>query len=612
MKAETSVHAQDGKTSLVTLTRGHRFKYVAAMLLSTSSTIFMLAVPIIGKHALDVTVEQDFGFANEYLLAVSDWISLPRTFLSYLILSAVAGVLATIAAMSVRFGRDRLSAVASEGISRRLREALYDRLHHVPMKFIDESETGDLVQRCSSDIETVRVFMHSDVDDAGRVLLFICGMVPILFWHHSTLAWFSFILIPILFFSAYFFFKSVTKLFQITDESEGALTAIIQENLTGIRVVRAFNRHDYEESRFESRNRAFRDNYVRLNRLMAIYWGGTDIVAMLQIGLVLFVGAFFYLNEQITIGELFLFLMYVSQVVWRIRHVGRLIGDAGKATVSMRRINHILNTEPEAVQKTPRRERLLGAIRFENVSLQVAEDRLALKDVSIAIKAGETIGIVGAPGSGKSTLLRTLLRIQEPTTGRVLVDDLEIADIDRKWLRQNIGIVLQEPFLYSRTLRENLLVGKADANQQELEKATREAALHPSIEAFNAGYETMIGERGVTLSGGQRQRLALARALLKSPPILILDDALSAVDSHTENEILAQLAARRGKQTTLIVAHRLSTLRNVDRVLVFVEGRLAQVGTHEELASQPGPYHELNQLQALMDESIKLEAVGRV
>ena len=600
------------KTTLVSLTHGYRFKYLAAVLLSTSSTLFMLAVPIIGKHALDVTVEQDFGYANEQLLVVSDWLVLPHTFLSYLILSAIAGVLVTIAAVSVQFGRDRLSAVASEGISRKLREALYDRLHHVPMKFIDESETGDLVQRCSSDIETIRVFMHSDVDDAGRIVLFIGGMVPILFWHHSTLAWFAFTLLPILFFSAYFFFKNVTKLFQITDESEGALTAIIQENLTGIRVVRAFNRHNYEESRFEGRNRAFRDNYVRLNRLMAIYWGSTDILAMGQIGIVLFVGAFFYLNEQITIGELFLFLMYVSQVVWRIRHVGRLIADAGKATVSLRRINHILNTEPESVQETPQRSQLSGAIRFENVSLQFSDDRFALNDISVSIKAGETIGIVGAPGSGKSLLLRTLLRIQEPTSGRVFVDDFDIGSIDRKWLRQNIGIVLQEPFLYSRTLRENLLVGKADAGKAELEQVTQEAALHSSIESFRSGYETLVGERGVTLSGGQRQRLALARALLKRPPILILDDALSAVDSHTENDILAQLATRRNKQTTLIVAHRLSTLRGVDRVLVFVEGRLAQVGTHEELATQPGPYYELNQLQALMDESIKLEAVGHV
>ncbi|MCE2407843.1 MAG: ABC transporter ATP-binding protein, partial [Pseudomonadales bacterium] len=294
----------------------------------------MLLVPLVGKHALNVIVERDFAFANDILLSVSDWLTIPQTLLPYLIVSAIAGVLLTVVSMTCQFGRDRLSAVASEGISKRLRETLYDRLHHVPMKFFDESETGDLVQRCSSDIETVRIFMHSDVDEAGRMLLFLAGMIPVLFWHNAELAWFAFILIPVLFCSSFFFFRSITKLFKVVDESEGALTAVIQENLTGIRVVRAFARHEYEDNRFEKRNRAFRDNYVRLNKVLAIYWSGTDIFAMLQVGVVLFVGAHFYLQGKINIGELFLFLMYVTYVVWRIRLIGRLVADGGKAVVA--------------------------------------------------------------------------------------------------------------------------------------------------------------------------------------------------------------------------------------------------------------------------------------
>ena len=572
----------------------------------------MLLVPLIGKHALNVIVERDFSFANELLLIVSGWFMIPQALLPYLVISAVAGVVLTSVSMTCQFGRDRLSAVASEGICQRLRETLYDRMHHVPMKFFDESETGDLVQRCSSDIETVRVFMHSDVDEAGRMLLFLAGMIPVLFWHNASLAWFAFILMPVLFFSSFFFFKSITKLFQITDESEGALTSVIQENLTGIRVVRAFARHEYEEDRFEKRNRAFRDNYVRLNKVMAIYWGGTDIFAMMQIGVVLFVGAYFYLQGLINIGELFLFLMYVSYVVWRIRHVGRLIADGGKAVVALKRINYILNTTSEAEQPIPDVTRLTGDIEFEDVTIRFGTGKDALDGVSVRIHAGETIGIVGAPGSGKSTLLRGLLRVHELTSGCIRVDGLDIATINRKWLRNNIGIVLQEPFLYSRSVRDNLLVGKEDATDTELFDATNEAALHQSIESFSDGYESMIGERGVTLSGGQRQRLALARALLKEPPILILDDALSAVDTNTENQILDSLEARRGKHTTFIVAHRLSTLRSVDRILVFSHGKLVQAGSHDELSHRPGPYHELCQLQDLMDQSIKLESLGHV
>ena len=612
MKAEVPTHVQPSRQTIVRLTRGHRLRYAAAALLSTSGAMLMLLVPLIGKHALNVIVERDFSFANETLLIVSAWLTIPQALLPYLIVSAIAGVVLTAISMTCQFGRDRLSAVASEGICQRLRETLYDRLHHVPMKFFDESETGDLVQRCSSDIETVRVFMHSDVDEAGRMLLFLAGMIPVLFWHNASLAWFAFILMPVLFFSSFFFFKSITKLFQITDESEGALTSIIQENLTGIRVVRAFARHEYEESRFEKRNRAFRDNYVRLNRVMAIYWGGTDIFAMMQIGVVLFVGAYFYLQGLINIGELFLFLMYVSYVVWRIRHVGRLIADGGKAVVALKRINHILNTTAEAEQPIPDVARLTGEIEFENVTIRFGTEKDALENVSVHIHAGETIGIVGAPGSGKSTLLRGLLRVHDLTSGRIRVDGLDIAAINRKWLRNHIGIVLQEPFLYSRSVRDNLLVGKENATDADLFDATNEAALHESIENFSDGYESMIGERGVTLSGGQRQRLALARALLKEPPILILDDALSAVDTNTENQILDSLEARRGKHTTFIVAHRLSTLRSVDRILVFSHGKLVQVGSHDELSNRPGPYYELCQLQDLMDQSIKLESLGHV
>ncbi|MYD42929.1 MAG: ABC transporter ATP-binding protein [Gammaproteobacteria bacterium] len=611
MNAATSEFAQPAKSTLAGLTQGHRLKYTFAVLLSTSATMVMLAVPIIGKHALNVIVEKDFEFASILLLQIGTWVGVPESFVAYLILSAVAGVLLTAASMSCQFGRDRLSAVASEGIAQRLREALYERLHHVPMKFYDEAETGDLVQRCSSDIETVRVFMHADVDEAGQMLLFLAGMVPVLFWHQAELSWFAFLMIPVLFFSAYFFFKSITQLFQVTDESEGALTAVIQENLTGIRVVRAFARHEFETERFDIRNQAFRDNYLRLYKLMAYYWSGTDFLAMFQIGLVLFAGSYFYLVGKINIGELFLFMMYVTYVVWRIRHVGRLIADGGKAVVALRRINFILQSHAETEQRYPPQTRILGDIEFKHVTVRFDAEQAALHDVSVHIRAGETIGIVGRPGSGKSTILRALLRIHDVDEGQILVDGLDIADVNRKWLRTNVGVVLQEPFLYSRTVQENLVVGNQYATANEIRDASKEAAIHDAIEQFTDGYQSVIGERGVTLSGGQRQRIALARALLKNPPILILDDALSAVDSNTEEHILNSLAERRGKHTSFIVAHRLSTLRNVDRVLVFDEGRLVQVGTHEELNRQPGPYHELCALQNLMDESIRIEAFGR-
>ena len=597
--------------SLLRLTRGHRLQYLWAMLLATSATLLALGVPLIGKHALNVVVEQDFTFANGYLLVVGDWLSVPQSYLPHLILSAIAGLVLTTTASACQFGRDRLSAVASESIAKKLRETLYHRLHFVSMQFYDGTETGDLVQRCSSDIETVRVFMHADVDEAGRAILFVLGMIPILFWHNAELAAVAFVLIPVLLFGAYFFFKAITHLFQITDESEGALTAVIQENLTGIRVVRAFARNEYEEQRFLEKNGAFRDNYLRLNKSVALYWGVGDLIAMSQIGIVLFVGAHFYLAGSINIGELFLFMMYVSTVVWRIRHAGRLLADGGKALVSLRRINFVLDSEEEANDPMPQVARLKGQIEFKNVSVVYGDDRPALSGFSTTIQAGETIGLVGGAGSGKTTLLRALLRMRPISAGQILIDGIELETLNRQWLRQNIGVVLQEPFLFSRTIKNNLLVGDSKATQADLERAAEEAAIHDSILEFQNGYNEMVGERGVTLSGGQRQRVALARALLKNPPILILDDALSAVDSGTEDQILKRLDERRGKHTTFIVAHRLSTLRYVDRILVFQQGKLIQSGTHSQLVSEPGPYYELCNLQALLDETIEMETASR-
>ena len=588
-------------------TRGNRLRYTIAVAMSTCANVFMLGGPIIAKYAIDVVTLSDFEKAEPNLLALSAWISGSHSYITYLILSGVVGVLITMVASGFQFSRDRLSAVASEKIALRLRETLFDRLHHAPASFFDNEETGDLVQRCSSDVETVRVFMHSDVDEVGRASLFLIVMLPVLFWHDATLTWISLCLMPILVFGAYYFFKRITHRFQLTDESEGALTAVIQENLTGIRVVQAFARQEYEESRLAVKNAAFRDNYYELNRLMAVYWGSSDFVAMAQLGLLLIVGAYFIAIGRLTFGELFMFISLVNIVIWRFRHLGRLIFDAGKAVVALGRINHILTTEVEAPGETPKFERTRGDVTFEDVYLSYEPSRSTLSGVSLQINAGETIGIVGAPGSGKSTLILALLHLYPVTSGRILVDGMDISSLEPKWLRKQIGVVMQDPFLFSKTIEENLRLGREDADEVQLHQASSEAAIHQSILGFAKGYESMVGERGVTLSGGQRQRIALARALLKNPPILVLDDALSAIDTNTEQQILDALENRRGTHTTFVIAHRLTSVRTADRILVMANGTVAQIGTHNELIQQRGFYRELCEFQRLMDESIQIE-----
>ncbi|MDH3643547.1 MAG: ABC transporter ATP-binding protein/permease, partial [Gammaproteobacteria bacterium] len=472
-------------------------------------------------------------------------------------------------------------------------------------RFYDSADTGDLVQRSSSDVETLRVFLASDVVEIGRAIMLLVCVAPILIWLDPRLAALSLCLMPFLAIGAYIFFSKVKDVFQITDEAEAAMTATLQENLTGIRVVRAFARQGYEIEKFGARNADFRNNNYRLIRLMGIYWSTSDLFAMSQIGIVLIAGALFVHSGSITVGVLFKFITMVSMVIWPVRQLGRVLTDAGKAVVSLGRINEILAEEQEHPGVTPSQGRARGAIDFSHLGFEYESGRPVLSDITLSVAAGETLAIVGPPGSGKSSLIRVLLRMYPYHRGSVKLDGREISELDRQWLRWQIGVVLQDPFLYSRSIRANLAVGRPSAPEHEIIEACQDAAIHDSISGFPDGFDAMVGERGVTLSGGQRQRVALARALLKDPPVLVLDDSLSAVDTGTERDILAAMKRRKGRQTTLIIAHRLSSVMHADRIMVLNEGRMVQLGDHATLASEQGPYRTLCEIQGALDASIK-------
>ena len=589
------------------ITRGQRARYLAAVLAMGVSNLFMLSSPLVGMYALDALSADDLGQGAPGLIEAA--LAIASVFgstpvIAYLIASALAGVLVTALGGLFLYLRGRWAAIASEAIARKLRDALYERLHHLPASFFDTADTGDLVQRCSSDVETVRMFLSAQVVEIGRAVLLVAIMTPMLFWRDERLAMLSVCLMPVIVLGAVAFFTRVKRVFLEVDESEAAMTAVLQENLTGIRVVRAFARQDFEIKRFGERNAAFRDNYFRMNRLMGLYWGISDLFCMAQITIVLLAGGIFLAEGTITVGELFAFITLVGMVLWPVRHLGRVLTDTGKAMVALKRINHILETEEETQEPVPQIGRARGDLAFEDLTFGYEPKRFVLRDVSVTIPAGQTVGIVGAPGSGKSTLIRLLLRLYSFAQGRITLDGLDITQVDRKWLRAQVGVVLQDPFLYSRSIEENLRVARPGAPVQDLIDATRDAAIHQAIEDFPAGYDSLVGERGVTLSGGQRQRLALARALLKDPPVLVLDDSLSAVDTGTELAILAALRRRQGRHTTLVIAHRLSSVRDADRILVLDEGQLVQDGDHRTLAALPGPYRRLCEIQGALDQSI--------
>lgn len=595
------------------LTRGQRLRYAGAIFAMGMTNLFIFGPVLVSGSAIDVIADQDLSHAVPPLLWAASRLCEDAPFAAYLWVAAVVAVTMTAIGGAFLFARGRFAAVASEAIVRNLRERLYDRLHDLEAGFFDTADTGDLVQRASSDVETLRVFLASDVVEIGRAIMLIMCVAPILAWLDVRLAALSLCLMPLLAIGAYLFFARVKDVFQITDESEAAMTATLQENLTGIRVVRAFARQAFEIEKFGARNAEFRNNNRRLIQLMGIYWSTSDLFAMTQIGIVLIAGGLFVLDGSITVGTLFEFMTMVSMVIWPVRQLGRVLTDTGKAVVSLGRINEVLTEAEERAGTIPGEGRARGEIRIENLTFGYDPQRPVLEDVNLHVEVGETLAIVGPPGSGKSSLIRVLLRMYPYQKGSVRIDGWEVAELDRLWLRHQIGVVLQDPFLYSRSIRANLALGRPGAPEKELIEACHDAAVHDAIIGFPEGFEAMVGERGVTLSGGQRQRMALARALLKDPPILVLDDSLSAVDTGTERRILDAMRRRKGRQTTLIIAHRLSSVMHADRILVLQEGRVVQLGNHATLAGEPGPYRTLCEIQGALDASIEADtnATGR-
>ncbi|MHC4847488.1 MAG: ABC transporter ATP-binding protein [Planctomycetota bacterium] len=594
------------KRTLWDLTQGQRTRYVVAIAAMAVGTVFLLCVPVLLRFALDSLTSGEAAFGG----AVVDAFGIERTDVMRLLLLAGCGVVGCYATHGLfTYLRGKWAAEASEGIVRRLRHRLYAHLERLPSSYHDKSDTGDLVQRCSSDVETVRVFMAAQIVEIARAALLVLVAVPIMLSQNLSMAFVSLALIPHIVYMAVRFFRKVRAIFLQVDEAEGRLTTVLQENLTGIRVVRAFARQEFEIKKFLERNGEFRDLEYKLFFHLSNFWTLSDLLVFTQMGIVLFAGGLFVQAHTITIGTLVMFWWLLRQIIWPVRHIGRTLADAGKATVAIGRIGEILDSGEESEEPEPA-EPVRGAIEVEDLTFAYGEDSPALDSLSLRIDEGETVALLGPPGAGKSTLVNLLVRLYDYEQGSIRIGGAELNRVNRDAVRDAVGMVLQDPFLYSKTVRENVVLGHSSAVDTEVEESARAADIHVNIEAFEEGYETMVGERGVTLSGGQRQRLAIARALLKDPAFLVLDDSLSAVDTKTEAHILRALAARRGRQTTILIAHRLSSTRLADRIFVLDHGRLVQEGTHDQLLAAEGPYRRLWNIQGALEDEIERDLSG--
>ena len=506
----------------------------------------------------------------------------------------------------------RLAAYTAEGITRRLRDFLFDHIQRLSFSYHATTPTGDLIERVTSDVDALRRFFSEQGIGIGRiVLLFVINFIAILNLN-VKLGLLSVIAIPFMLLVSVWFFKRVTKAFENYQSQEAVLSTTLQENLTGVRVVKAFGRQEYEKGKFE------KDNWTKylkgklLLLMHSLFWPLSDIVLGLQMLFGFVYAATMAINGEITVGMYIAYVGLVVWLIWPIRNLGRIIVNASSGMVSYGRLMEVVKQtrEPLFDGKFQPDGPVKGELQFENVSFMYSDGKDdVLKNVSFHIRPGQAVALLGSTGSGKSSLVNLLPRFHEYTGGRILLDGVDLKDYSRGYLRRQIGIVEQEPFLFSRSIRENITYGVGrDVSQEEVERAAQAAAVHDVILSFPDGYNTLVGEKGVTLSGGQKQRVTIARTLLKNPRILILDDSTSSVDTETEASIRDALNGLMENRTTFIIAHRIQSVMVADLILVLDKGEVIQMGTHEELVSQmDGMYRRIYDIQTRIDEELEIE-----
>jgi len=503
----------------------------------------------------------------------------------------------------------RLAAYSAEGIARRLRNFLFDHIQRLSFAYHSKTPTGDLIERVTSDMDSVRNFFNEQAIGVGRIIfLFVINFAAI--WLLSyKLALASIIITPLILFVSIWFFKRISKKYESYQEQEAALSTTLQENLTGVRVVKAFARQDYERTKFERDNLEKYQRGKDLIKMQAIFWPLSDVACGIQM-----LGGFIYaailaIHGEISVGTYPAYVGLVVWLIWPMRNLGRLIVNTSTGLVSYDRLMEIIKQEREPLTdgiENPLAP-IRGQITFQNVYFQYEDSGSeVIKDVTFECQPGQSIALLGSTGSGKTTLVNLLPRFHEYTSGHILLDGVELKDYSREYLRRQIGIVEQEPFLFSRSIQENITYGVGrDVPQEEIEKAAQAAAVHDVILEFPNGYDTLVGEKGVTLSGGQKQRLAIARTLLKNPRILILDDSTSSVDFETEAEIRNTLNKLMENRTTFIIAHRIQSVMNADLILIMDKGKVIQKGVHQELLKQGGMYRRIYDIQTRIDRELE-------
>lgn len=572
---------------------------LTGLFFSAMITVCQAFIPQVIRISVDGVLGSDLSKIPEWVKAFLSEETIRENPGKMLTIAALAVILLAAINIAANYYSKVFAAKGSESFVKGMRDQLYDHIQKLPYSWHVKNQTGDIIQRCTSDVDVVRNFVTNQLMEVFRIIFLIVFYMVIMFSMNVKISLIAVSFFPIVILYSGYFFSKIAQHFQEADEAEGILSSVVQENLTGVRVVRAFGRESFERKRFDEKNERFAGLWIYLGKFLSLYWSIGDLITGIQILTVICMGVLFTVDGNLTVGEFIAFVSYNSSMAWPVRSLGRIISEMSKAGVSIDRIAYILDEKEEDDRPGVTKPAINKDIVFDKVNFKYEEGAAVLKDVSFTVPAGKTFAILGNTGSGKSTLVHLLNRLYDlpEGCGKITIGGVDIRDIDRQYLRSQIGMVLQEPFLYSGSIKENVGITKESSAFDDIREACEIACVDSAIDSFTDGYETIVGERGVTLSGGQKQRVAIARMLVEHTPVMIFDDSLSAVDAQTDAMIRKALKKRMAGTTVILIAHRITTLMQADCIMVLEDGAVAEMGSHEQLMEHHGIYRRIYDIQ---------------